>query len=363
MDRGIEAGLLVAVVVTLGVGCGDQGDRWPPGVVDPEGQHYQYVFDEVLIPVTTAEIDYVGISIDDDENERADNGICWLFAYFYGALGPPAVYDRMAERIQRGDMLLLADLQTTSLTDAEGAGLRLLFGDNPTPTPCVDESDETCGRHLDGTGTFLIDVDSPQDSLLTGPVEDGGFRGGPGSLTIGLPLLEGDAPATLVPLIGGRLEIDTVSPTGMLGGRLGGGVVERDFDALILPGLHDTIAKRVAEDCTGSPVGCPGPDCQPCGCDAYSGGDWALAQFDSYTEPGDGTPDCLVTLDEFRDSTLISSLLTPDVDLLDCSDASNPPDDCVFDPRTDQVKDSLSFNMGFSAVKAAFPLPPSASGE
>jgi len=51
------------------VGCGDE-DRWPRGVVNSDGDHYQYVLSEMLIAATTPEVDYYSLDIDCDDHRR-----------------------------------------------------------------------------------------------------------------------------------------------------------------------------------------------------------------------------------------------------------------------------------------------------
>ena len=55
-------------------------------------------------------------------------------------------------------------------------------------------------------------------------------------------------------------------------------------------------------------------------------------------------------MQELRSNCIIScGILTPDIDLLD--------QDGDFNPRTDGVKDALSFGIGFTAVPAVYPEP------
>ena len=53
---------------------------------------------------------------------------------------------------------------------------------------------------------------------------------------------------------------------------------------------------------------------------------------------------------KLRENDLISSLLAPDVDLLDA--------DGKFNPRTDMVNDALSLGIGFTGVGGSFTAPP-----
>jgi len=361
VNRIVRAGLLVAMVA-LSVGCGDE-DGWPPGVVDPEGAHYQFVLSNVVVPDTAAEAEYYSLDIDYDPNGRPDNALAQILATVQDPECGSTVQEWTDRQIQKGDIILLADLQATSLADAEGVGFRVLFGTAPRPSPCIDPMDEVCGRHLDGSGSFRIDEQFPVEGVVSGSVTDGRFRSDSGSLTIRLPLRAADEPATSIDLAGARIEIDAATANNLEMGRLGGGIGEVAAQALLLPVLHGFVTDSIACVCTGSPVNCPGVDCRPCGCEPESEGELLLEWLDNCGSPAGTERDCVVDLNHFRDCSLVEGMLRPDVDLLDCSRASSPPDDCVFDPRTDEIKDSLSLSVGFTAAKASFPLPPSISGE
>ena len=368
--------MMTVILVVAATGCATE-DPWPPGAVDPEGTHYQYVFNEMMIPTTYNEAAAYGLDLDHDGMGRLDNsgGRCLAMDFVGDRSFGAFAQERMGPQVRQGDIILLADLQATSLETADGVGAQVLLGSSPSPSPCIDAMDEVCGRHLDGSGGFLIDEQSAEDSLVTGSITDGQLMsdshqamGGDlppasDSLVILLPLY-GGAPAIAIEIHGARIEIDTVTPSGLVGGKLGGGIVADDFDARIVPALHAELAAHIANDCTGEPSGCPGSSCRPCGCeDDLDLGRIMLDLFDEYGATLDDDPDCAVTPEEFRSNSLLSSLVAPDLDLFDCRNASNPPGDCVFAPGTDEIKDSLSFGMGFNAVKASFPLPPLHSGE
>ena len=107
----------------------------------------------------------------------------------------------------------------------------------------------------------------------------------------------------------------------------------------VLPFTLDLIGARAevvatAEDCSGT-----SPNCcvDPAGL-----AQTLLGLFDE-------DADCAVGFTELQQSSLISSLLAPDLDLLDA--------DGQFDPSGDGEKDLLSVGVGWSAVGASFPLP------
>jgi hypothetical protein len=151
--------------------------------------------------------------------------------------------------------------------------------------------------------------------------------------------LGGDSMPITLRLIGARMEA-SVTATGITEGKIGGALTEAELDSNVLPAIVGVIGDTVAMNCAG---GTP-PSC----CEQGSTGDTLIGLFDDCSE-GSTTCDCQVTLEELRNNDLISSLLASDVDLLDATGA--------FKPRTDNVPDSLSLGIGFTAATAMFPAP------
>jgi hypothetical protein len=365
--RLVKRVLLFVLAMTLSLGvaaCGGTGDDDDDDEVDPDGTHHQYVLNELLMPTSATMANAYGLNLDGDEQGRPDNALGQILS----TLASSADFDLQGtvdDQIVQGEIIILSNMQATSLTTASGVGVWVFLGNNPVPDPCLNEEDEVCGQHLDGEGSFGIDPASPEDALIVGQLVAGKYNGGPGTVTIEISLVEGEDSSIVINLIGARMEIGQVTEGAMTNGKLGGAVTEDDLDDNIMPELHTILIDNIDADCTGEPVGetCPNPpDCAPCGCEEGSTGRTLLDLFDEYTEPGDDTPDCVVEFQELLDNSLISSLLAPDVDLLDCRDASNPPHDCDFDPRKDEIKDSLSLGVAFNAVSGSFTLPASITG-
>lgn len=349
--------LVLALSVSLGAAaCGGGGDDDDDDTVNPDGTHYQYVLDDLLMPTTATEANAYGLNLDDDPQGRPDNALGQILS----TLANQSDFDLQGTvdtQIMEGDIIILTDMQTTSLTTATGVGVWVYLGANPSPDPCTDANDTVCGHHLDGSGSFGVDPTSPTDAVIVGQLVAGKYDGGPGNVTIEISLVEGEDTGIVINLIGAKMEIGSVTDSTMSNGKLGGAVTEEDLDGEIMPELHTILNNTITDDCSGEPVDCPGADCRPCGCEEGATGRTLLDLFDEYTTPGDGIPDCKVDFQELLDNSLISSLLAPDVDLLDCSNASDPPHDCEYSPRTDEIKDSLSLGVGFSAVTGTFTKP------
>jgi hypothetical protein len=236
--------------------------------------------------------------------------------------------------VDNGAVVILADLQATDLVAASGVGLRVYQGADPNPAACTDPEDPaTCGQHLQGDASFSIASTSPDNAVVIGSNVGGRFNGGPGNMQLELPL-SADADPVVFDLIGARMEAG-VSDDALSDAKLGGAVSKDDILDEVVPAVVGVLASLIAADCTGA-----APDC--CA-DGESTGAGILSYFDE-----DG--DCAVSEEEIIGNSIVAStLLNPDLDLLDA--------DGNFDPGADGVKDSLSLGVGFSAVTATFDAP------
>jgi hypothetical protein len=322
---------LLASGVLLFAACGGGGGDDDDGgqTIDPNGTHTTYVLDTVRVPSSPNDAQQIGLDIDGDG--RPDNALGSLLASI-SSIGNIDIQASVDAQLATGGVILLADMQATSLTDATGVGLTLYLGDpaTATPAPCTNPDDpSTCGQHLMGTGTFTVDASSPTDATVVGSNVGGTFTGGPGNLTLQLALSADAAPLT-VPLIGARVQTG-VAATALSSGRMGGAITVDDINMHILPAVEDLITTVLAA-CTGGDPNCGCPD-----------GSSAATVMSTFDDNGD----CMVTLEELKMNTIISATLgNPDLDLLDGSGN--------FNPNSDGVKESISLGVGFSAVAGTF---------
>lgn len=142
-------------------------------------------------------------------------------------------------------------------------GASIYLGTNPSTAPCLDALDNVCGQHLDGITSFDVDSASPSESPLAGALMDGKLIAGPGNVTIALSLVPGGAPLILN-LVGARIDVTSVTESGLTQGRLGGALTEASVHDELLPGLQASISDTIAEDCAGN-----APTC----CEANSNGE------------------------------------------------------------------------------------------
>jgi hypothetical protein len=313
-------------------GGGGSGDDDGDDDVPPEGDHHTYVVDQVNIPITSESAEEFGFDLDSQcgaelGDEAVDNQLGAILSALSATAGSSLnLQDSIDKSVDSGQILLLADIQATSLDSASNAGLRLFQGSNPTPAACTDPEDPlTCGQHLQGTGSFTAAAQG-SDQYISGTISGGRFSGGPGEVT--LQIAFGDTPISL-PLIEAHAEITGITDNNFGGTgvtRVGGAVRNEIVQTQIIPAVHIAVAGIIAEDCAGATV----PDCT---CTPDSTGETIMGIFDD-------DDDCAVTEEEIRNDSLIVTLLRPDVDT-----------DC------DGSKDSLSVGVGATAIKGTFTVP------
>jgi hypothetical protein len=286
-----------------------------PVEVDPAGQRYQYVVDSLDLPENRDEVVALAFDIDGDPQHRVDNALGGIVSLMVQA-GADYDFDAEAKQlIDAGEILHLIEVQTADLASAEGVGVFIAHG--------VD-TDGDLSDNFSGQEAFARDP-RRGEGYLSGQI----FRErlvvelGTAPVAVTFPGL--DEPFVLE-LQQARLE-GSISETG-LSGVIGGAITAEDVDTKLIPMFQEGLMRIVARDCsTGA-------------CAADSFGDELLWLFDA-------DADGVITTDEIRQSSLSSSLLAPDVDLIDQYGREIP--------GCDGVKDGLSVGLGFHAVRAAFP--------
>jgi hypothetical protein len=289
---------LVAALGSL-VGCGEV-PLVPDAAIDAEGvidtppppAHSHFVIDRFTLPTTNAQARDLGFDLDGDLS--TDNQLGMVLSAlsqqgFDNQLG-------MDQAIDRGTAIMLGDLAVYEWSPTGMATFTIFQGANPVPPACEGPQDQTCRKHLNGSGSFSLKPGAT-DTPLSGTLVDGTLTAGPGHLTIQLSLID-SAPVT-VTLLGARINVLTTAAT--LSGKLGGAVTMADVNDKIIPAMRDSMQASVVRDCTmlQSPPGC--------GCAADSTGKTHVGMFDTNPQ------DCSISVEEVRDNSLIVSLFTPDV--------------------------------------------------
>lgn len=325
--------LAVALMPSI-VSCG--GDEGESNVV-PEGEHYHFIANKVLVPTTNTQAREYGLDLNGDKT--VDNQLGMVLSTL-GSMG----FDIQAtinKSVAIGGIVLLADFQTKDFTNTTAAGVRVFIGDSEMVTPLACNAGEVynettktgCGHHLGGTGNFVVKSDP--DAALGGKIINGTFTGGPGKVSLQIAL--GGTDAITLDLIGARSKGSSLSAdslgTATSGGLIfAGAITKTDIDGKVIPAIQAQIAPIIAEDCT-MPANPP-----TCGCMADSTGKTILGLFD--TKLADGVTegkDCAVSVEEIKTNSLIVSLLAPDVKI--------------------DGKDALSLGIKATAVKGEFTAP------
>lgn len=320
--------LAIASVLPLAACGGSDGDDGGAACETAELTTYTYVVNTAQLPSNTAEANELGLDLNDDG--RPDNALGQLIA----ALADEADLDvntAVTDAINNGDVILLTSLETEALDNALCARMGVFLGDMPSTPPC-DPDGLNCGAHLDGATSFELSASSPVDTKINGQIVNSRFTLGannPGNFTIQIDIAELGMPLDL-DLIGARIDA-VVTAEGVSDGAIGGAITEDDLNTSILPAVHGLVNDVVSQDCMVGADPCCTPD---------SAGAVVLSFFDEDMS-------CDVTLEEIQTNTLLSTLLAPDLDLLDAEG----------NPGIDGVADSLSIGLGFSATTGTFTVP------
>ena len=324
--------LCVVPMIACGGDDGATGDGDGDGdfMVDPAGTHTQYVADVVTIPTMSGQSAMFALDIDGDN--QPDNGLGGTLSAL-AQVGNLDLQTAVTDGVNAGSIIVLTDLQATSLTSASGVGMSFYLGENPTPAACTDENDPTtCGQHLDGNGAFDVTSGSPADALIGGALVGGNFETqAHGTVKLELELIDGQA-AIPLELIGARTKF-TVNADGTISsGVLVGAITKDQADTVLLPAISGIIIGIVDEDCAldvNSMCVCTGTG-------------------DNLQMILDANNDCVVTDEEVASNDLVASLFNTDVDMLNGT---------TFGPGIDEIDDAISLGLGFSSTGATFTRP------
>ncbi len=267
-----------------------QHDAPPEDAREPMAHHY--IVSQQTFPLSTTEAIAMGLDLDGDD--VTDNQFGSVLSTFAAQGFAPQMAANLA--LGRGDILLLAQLTADSFTDGP-ATFTLFTGANPTPMPCESSQGVSCGRHLDGNGTFEIAPTSAHDTPLAGTLVAGSMVSGAGRLRLEASF--GETPFT-VNLIGARVRIATPSKTGISSGVIAGAIVESEVDNQLIPGLAASLDAVLQRDCPGVPPSC--------GCVDGTSGKSLETTFDT-------NHDCNITATDLRSNSVIDGLLRLDVDI------------------------------------------------
>jgi hypothetical protein len=275
------------------VACGGGEDE-----IVVEGEHYNYVVSEALVPTSNLQATEFGLDLNGDKSP--DNQLGSVLAALKGQGFD--VQTAITDAVNQGDIILLLDLQTKSFASSGGTGLQVKLGDAATamPAPCASMTDIVCRKHLEGTGSFGVATGSPDNAAVAGKIVGGTFNGGPGDISLKIAI--GSPEGIQLDLVGARAKATGMSEAGIESIILAGALTQQDLNDKVIPAIHAQIVPLIADDCPG-----PGNTPPNCNCANPSTGRTIMMLFDT-------TPkDCVVTKEEIQGNALIMSLLSPDV--------------------------------------------------
>jgi hypothetical protein len=331
----LASGLALALAACGGSDdTGSNGNGTGPDAAgEPEGENYTYVINELRIPTSASEANQLGLDLDGDG--ETNNALGILLSALGNVVGDIDLQATLNAQFDDGTIIVLAELKATSLADASNAAMWVYLGDNPSTEPCVAEDD--CGYHFDGSTSFDLAANSPTDARVDGTITGGSFSGGPGTVSLQLALVD-DIPPLNIDLVGARVEIESVSETGLASGRLGGGITLAQIEDELIPAIAAGLTALLEAECEGA-----GEEPQPCGCPEDSAAEIVQTTFDT-------DDSCDVSAEELLENNTVAALIQADVDLLDENGNFNPT------PNSDNP-DSMSLGVGFTAVGAEFSSP------
>jgi hypothetical protein len=247
------------------------------------GTVHHYVTTDLRVPITAELQREYGLDIDNDSAHKPDNQLGSVFVALSSS-SDADIQGRIDTAIADGKLVL----HHAVLADALAS---------------------------DGSVSWQVDVPDADGEPVIGKTKGNMFsatRAGAGRLTVQIQVSETDAPLAL-DLLSARVEAHVDDAT--VSGRLGGAVTQEDVDTKLIPSVVRMMNSAIARD----------PGC-PSACKAGSSAALVIEVFDKNM---DGT----ITEDEIRTSSIIQTLLAPDLDL-----------------DGDGERESISLGVGFEGV-------------
>jgi hypothetical protein len=344
----------------------------------------QYVTDTITLATSApmAVSPTYSQKLDGDANHKQDNALGSILAAL-SSMFP--LNDNIAGSINNGKVILLWQYYASGALGAANQSpdaIQAFLGSAAGTSTCMsnDAGTGTC-NFFSGSAMFNLASGSPTDAFLPGAVSGGVFTGGPAQIQIQLPFSAGGAPLGLT-LYGAKVSGNVTStgcPSGstncIKSGVIGGAIKIQDLNNTVIPTLASILNSSIAAggsssatilsvfdgDCTS-----PAPtECLYCSGVTYdangnaTGGTCTTNFTDADCSCAqDGT----ISPQEIIQNPLIKTTIErPDLDLFDGCKGMDPStitiaSSCVdmgnYAPLTDNVKDSESLGVAFTAVSA-----------
>lgn len=274
------------ILALMAIGCGDNDQR-------VEGDHYQYVVDELRVPSNNLTARESALDLDGDG--IVENQLGQIFSLLHQfELG---VGDTAREAVLRGGLVMLAELVTMDFEDSKLSGFTTYLGGDPVPAPCLDPARlETCGQHLLGQGTFSVEDGSASDRAV-GKIVDGVFENAVGALPVEL-VIDPTMPIRL-DLHAARVRLTQMSE-GHISAIIGGGITKADVEGVVIPQAVAQMVRIVDAECA-QPDGAA-----PCGCVRGSRAQLIQDSFDS-------DDNCTISIAELSSNSIVRGLIASDI--------------------------------------------------
>jgi hypothetical protein len=263
-------------------------DTTPPIV---EGPHYSYVVSDMRVATNHAEAKASGFDLDSDG--YIDNQLGDVFGLLFSQKFD--VQPTLTESVRKGTALLAVDVQTPDLSNAEIVGVQLLTGITASPSPCANSPDTTCGRHLDGHGSLVVNAAS--DAMYsTGPLVDDILQSKGGIIPVRIAL---DASNFIdLNLHHARIQVNHITKDGATA-ILAGALTTADKNNVFVPQVAAQFRRiAAAAHCERQATTTK--------CSDSPRAERLLNLFDA-------NHDLMITDDELRANSLVQSLLSEDV--------------------------------------------------
>ncbi|MBW2731073.1 MAG: hypothetical protein JRH20_01700 [Deltaproteobacteria bacterium] len=271
-----------------------------------EGDCIDYVFNNLMLPVTGPQVTEFGMDFSDDG--IVDNALGSIISILGQVSSSMDVQPTVDESVWGGSALVLLRVKASDLTNQASIAAQAWLGESvecctdPTDlVACKAEADAGCFK-----GDYSYTPIPESAALFNGAIANGTLELGPGSLQIKLPLA-GDTPLDLK-LKAVRIKAK-ITADGLMEGVLAGVIDKNDLDNTVMPSLAEMLDGMLT---TGT----------------AEAQETIKGLFD--INPTDGK----ITTEELQSNEMISTFLSGDVDV-----------------DNDGVAE-LSLGIGFTGVKA-----------
>ena len=295
---------VVAVVSIALMGCGADPVEGPEPVTS--GTYHHYVTSALRLPSSAELQREYGLDLNPevDPAGKPDNQLGNVFVALTSSSSAD-LQGVLDGAVADGQLVLLHSVRADALAGDSSVSWQVFVGADRAAPPAFDGSDR-----------FELGSSVASEPVLGG-IRKGSFAAnGPGRITVELAV-SATQPPIVLDLIAARVEatVDAATCTG----RLGGAITQQQLDTALLPAVV-----RMMNDAIDRDEGCP---------EACKAGTSAALIIEVFDKDKSGS----ITLGELQQSSIIQTLLAPDLDL-----------------DQDALPESISLGLGFDCVAASF---------